>query len=117
MLELQDYLIGWAIYIAAGMLCYVIFYRFTGVIKFKPLANSLRAVLLAIMFTPWYVSPDADLMAPALMVILLDIIIVGGTSFVRALVPLTLAIITAIFIGLAFGLLKKPFQKKQANPD
>ncbi len=116
MLDLQDYLIGWAVYIVAGALCYVIFYRFTGAIKFKPLANCLRAALLALMFTPWYVSPDADLMAPALMVIMLDIVIVGGTSFVRALVPLTLAITAAVFIGLTFRFVKKPFQKKQPHP-
>lgn len=111
MLDLIDYLIGWSIYIAAGIVCYMIFYRFTGKIKYKPVANCLRALLLALMFTPWYIAPDQDLMAPALMVILLDMVTVGGTSFVRALVPLTLALMLALIIALTGKFLKRPFQK------
>lgn len=117
MLDRQDYLIGWAIYIVAGILCYMIFYRFTGVIRFKPIANSLRAILLALMFTPWYVSPEEDLMAPALMVMMLDLITQGGTTFVRAMVPLSLSLCAAVIIGLSWGLLKLPFRKfRSAGP-
>jgi hypothetical protein len=112
MLDLGDYLIGWGIYIVAGIACYMIFYRFTGLINYKPLANCLRALLFAVMFTPWYIAPDQDLMAPALMVILLDMVTVGGTSFVRALVPLTLAMMLALFIALTGKFIKRPFQKK-----
>lgn len=111
MLDRQDYLIGWAIYIVAGILCYMIFYRFTGIIRFKPIANMLRAVLLALMFTPWYVSPEEDLMAPALMVMMLDLITKGDTTFVRALVPLVLSLCAAVFIGLTWRLYKIPFRK------
>lgn len=107
MLDIYDYVLGWAVYIACGALCYMIFYRFTGMISFKPLANTLRAILLALMFTPWYVTPDSDLMAPALIVILLDVVIQGGTSFVRALVPLTLSITAAVFIALFVRLFKR----------
>jgi len=109
MLDIYDYVIGWAVYIACGALCYMIFYRFTGMIRFKPIANSLRAILLAVMFTPWYVSPDSDLLAPALIVILLDMVTVGGTSFVRALVPLTMSIGAAVFIALFMRVFKRVF--------
>jgi len=112
MLDLSDYLIGWGIYIVAGIICYMIFYRFTGLIKYKLLANCLRALLFAVIFTPWYIAPDQDLMAPALMVIVLDMVTVGGASFVRALVPLTLAMILALFIALTGKFLKRPFQNK-----
>ncbi|MDX1490047.1 MAG: hypothetical protein R3332_02070 [Pseudohongiellaceae bacterium] len=112
MLDLSDYLIGWGVYIAAGITCYMVFYRFTGAISYKPLANCLRAFMLALMFTPWYVAPDQDLMAPALMVILLDMVTVGGTSFVRALVPLVLAIVVALLIALTGRFFKRLFQKK-----
>lgn len=112
MLDLSDYLIGWGIYIVAGIICYMIFYRFTGLIRYKLLANCLRALFFAVIFTPWYIAPDQDLMAPALMVILLDMVTVGGASFVRALVPLTLAMILALFIALTGKFLKRPFQNK-----
>ncbi len=110
MLDIYDYVIGWAVYIACGTLCYMIFYRFTGMIRFKPLANVMRALLLAVMFTPWYVSPVSDLLAPALIVILLDMVTVGDTSFVRALVPLTMSVSVAVFIALFMGVFKRLFR-------
>ncbi|MGJ8689307.1 MAG: hypothetical protein ACSHXZ_07270 [Gammaproteobacteria bacterium] len=116
MLDLYDYIVGWAVYLAAGTLCYMIFYRFTGVIKIKPIANSLRAILIALMFTPWYVSPEADLLAPALMVIMLDLVTVGGTTFVRALVPLSLAIVFAIVVALSVPLIKRLFRRAKKTP-
>jgi len=110
MLDIYDYVLGWAVYLACGALCYMIFYRFTGMIRFKPIANSLRAILLATMFTPWYVNSDSDLLAPALIVILLDMVTVGETSFVRALVPLTMSITAAVFIALSMRVFKRLFR-------
>lgn len=107
MLDIYDYIVGWAVYIAAGAVCYMIFYRFTGAIKFKPLANSLRVVLIALMFTPWYVSPEADLLAPALMVMMLDMVTLGGSAFVRALVPLSMAIMFGVLVTLSGALIKR----------
>ena len=115
MLGMYGYLISWAIYLAAGGACYILFYRFTGMIKFKPLANALRAIMLALIFTPWYVAADQNLMAPALMVIALDVITQGGTAFVRAFVPLLLAIIFALIIALAGGLIRRAISKKLHN--
>ncbi|MCP5357236.1 MAG: hypothetical protein H7A06_03735 [Pseudomonadales bacterium] len=106
MLDLYDYIAGWAIYLTAGTLCYMIFYRFTGGIKSKPIANTLRAILIALMFTPWYVAPEADLMAPALMVMMLDIITVGTSAFVRAFVPLVLSIAGCVLLALSGTALK-----------
>lgn len=116
MLDLYDYVLGWAVYIACGTLCYMIFYGFTGMIRFKPVANVLRAMLLALMFTPWYVSPDSDLMAPALIVILLDMVTVGGTSFVRALVPLTMSMAVAVFIALFMRVFKRLYRHMFNKP-
>ncbi len=114
MLDLYDYMAGWTVYLVAGTVCYMIFYRFTGMLKSKPVANSLRAILIALMFTPWYVAPDADLMAPALMVMMLDMITLGGSHFVRALVPLTLAIAFAVAIALSGTFLKLMLNRKSA---
>lgn len=115
MLDIYDYIVGWAVYIAAGAVCYIIFYRFTGAIKFKPLANSLRAILIAVMFTPWYVSPEADLLAPALMVMMLDMVTLGGSAFVRALVPLSMAIIFAVVVTLSGAVIKR-FLNRSPKP-
>lgn len=114
MLDIYDYILGWGIYIAAGTLCFVIFYRTTGAIRFKPIANSLRAILLALMFTPWYVTAEGDLLAPAIIVMMLDMVTIGGTSFVRAMVPLTLSILAAIVIALTSRLIRKAFSRNSS---
>jgi hypothetical protein len=111
MLGIYGYLTGWAVYLVAGTICYLMFYRFTGMIRFKTLANGLRAIMLALIFTPWYVAADQDLLAPAVLVILLDIITLGGTAFVRAFVPLLLAIVAALLITLAAGLLRRGYKR------
>lgn len=115
MLDIYDYILGWGIYIAAGTLCFVIFYRTTGAIRFKPIANSLRAMMLALMFTPWYVTAEGDLLAPAIIVMMLDMVTIGGTSFVRAMVPLGLSIVAAFVIALALPLLRKAFTRSSSH--
>jgi len=107
MVNIYGYLTSWAIYLVAGTLCYVLFYRATGIIRTKPLANALRGIMIALIYTPWYVSPDQNLMAPAVIVIPLDMITVGGDAFIRALVPLLLAVIAATLAGLMWSLIRK----------
>jgi len=117
MLGIYGYLTGWAIYLIAGATCYLLFYRFTGLIRFKPLANMLRAIMLALIFTPWYVAADQNYMAPAVLVIILDVITLGGTAFVRALVPLLMVIIFALILALAGGVIRSSITKRFQKSD
>lgn len=111
MVDIYGYLASWAIYLIAGTACYVLFYKATGIIGFKTLANTFRAIMLVLIYTPWYVAADEDLMAPAVIVILLDLITIGGNSFIRAMVPLLLAMSAAVvlvwIIGIATVMLRK----------
>lgn len=111
MLDIYGYITSWAVYLTAGTLCYILFYKATGVIRFKPLANVLRGIMIALIYTPWYVAADENLMAPAVIVILLDMITIGGDAFIRGLVPLVLALIAAISIALMAGLLRSFFTR------
>lgn len=115
MVDIYGYLTSWAVYLTAGTICYVLFYKATGIIGFKPLANTLRAIMIALIYTPWYVAPEQDLMAPAVIVILLDMITVGGSAFVRALVPLILATIAAVLIALVWGLLRMLWRRSRVQ--
>jgi hypothetical protein len=104
MVGIYGYLTSWAVYLIAGTICYVLFYKATGVITIKVIANILRAIMIALIYTPWYVAADKYLMAPAVIVILLDLITVGGNSFVRALVPLILALVAAVSIPILLSI-------------
>lgn len=113
MVGIYGYLTSWAIYLIAGTVCYVLFYKATGIIRFKPVANTLRAIMLVLIYTPWYVAADKDLMAPAVIVILLDMITIGGDSFIRAMVPLLLALTGAVLLVWIVGITSAIFRKKQ----
>jgi hypothetical protein len=115
MVDIYGYLASWAIYLIAGTVCYVLFYKATGIIGFKPLANTLRAIMLVLIYTPWYVAADEDLMAPAVIVILLDLITIGGNSFVRAMVPLLLALSAAVVMVWIVGIASAVFRKSTKN--
>lgn len=115
MVDIYGYLASWAIYLTAGTVCYVLFYKATGIIGLKVLANTLRAIMLVLIYTPWYVAADKDLMAPAVIVILLDMITVGGDSFIRAMVPLLLALLSAVVLVWVIGIAAAIFRKSIKN--
>ena len=67
----------------------------------------MRAVIAAIIVTPWYANAYGAALAPAWIVILLDAITIGSDAMVRASIPLIFSIIAAELIGTVVYLIKK----------
>ena len=67
----------------------------------------MRALALAIVLTPWYANSGSPALAPALMVLLLDIITIGSEEALRTMVPLFLSVITAIITATVLSLVKR----------
>ena len=59
----------------------------------------MRAVIAAIIVTPWYANAYGAALAPAWIVILLDAITIGNDAMVRASIPLIFSIIVAELIA------------------
>ena len=59
----------------------------------------MRAVIAAIIVTPWYANAYGTALAPAWMVVLLDAITIGNDVTVRAGIPLIFSIIVAELIA------------------
>ena len=114
MSEVSNFLLAWVIYIFAGCFFYVVFWRLTDFSKRRFLAYCLRAIALAVIATPWYVNDQESLLAPALMVMTMDAITIGGSSAVRAFVPLFMSIIVAV-IGVSFVFLISKGVKARAQ--
>ena len=87
----------WIIYAAAAALMYWIFWRVTAFQRARWWCYSLRGLMLALIITPWYANTEGTTMAPALMVMTLDAITIGGDAATRAMVPLLLALVVADF--------------------
>lgn len=98
---------GWLIYLLAGIVYYLIFWRVTRPVKRILAAYCLRAVMLALIATPWFAGADSHLLAPALMVVMMDAITVSGQAAVRAFIPLFLSTVLALLLAVLFFFLRK----------
>jgi len=94
-----NYWLIWLIYLAAGGAFYGIFWWLTRFKRFKWISYSLRAVMLALILTPWFTTDEGRTMAPALMVMTLDAITIGREASGRAASPLLLAVVVAELIA------------------
>ena len=66
----------------------------------------MRAVIAAIIVTPWYANAYGTALAPAWMVILLDAITIGSDATVRAGIPFIFSIIVAELIATTMYVVK-----------
>ena len=116
-----NYWLIWLVYLGASTIFLTLFWRMTRFSQARWLSYSLRAVTVAIILTPWYANPRGDSFAPALVVILLDAITIGGSAAARAVVPLILAVILALLVAVIALFLntkiKINIDKKQIDKD
>jgi len=91
----HNFVLIWAVYLLASAVFYVVYWRLTAFRRRLWLSYSLRAVMAALILTPWYVNTQDSVLAPALMVTTLDAITVGTDAAIRAAVPLLLALLAA----------------------
>ena len=99
-MEAADYRMAWIIYTMAGILLAFLAWRVLYKYLLREVAYLLQCFLLALMFTPAYVLEDQRIMAPALIVFLMDVITVSPTAGIRALIPLVLALMVALIVAV-----------------
>ena len=68
--------------------------------------------MAALIVTPWYASERGETLAPALIVVLLDAITIGGGAASRGLVPLLSAVTGALLLATGWYFFKKISNKK-----
>ncbi|HEY0960813.1 MAG TPA: hypothetical protein VGE69_00475 [Pseudomonadales bacterium] len=97
-MEQGDYIAAWTAYLIAALVFSVLAWRVLRKLPWRELAYLLECWLLALLFTPWYVLDGQDILAPALMVLALDVLTVEPAAGIRALVPLVLALALAMIV-------------------
>ncbi|MCB1670978.1 MAG: hypothetical protein R3F41_00130 [Gammaproteobacteria bacterium] len=111
MVDETNYWIAWAVYATASCLFLLAFWRITRFRRRRVLAACLRAIFLAVIVTPWYVSDTGSAMAPALIIVLMDAITISGEAAVRAFVPLFLAVMLALVVALVWSLIRRGWSR------
>ena len=99
-MEAADYRMAWIIYTMAGIVLAFLAWRVLYKYLLREVAYLLQCFLLALMFTPAYVLEDQRIMAPALIVFLMDVITISPTAGIRALIPLVLALMVALIVAV-----------------
>lgn len=99
-MEAADYRLAWIIYTIAGIVLATLAWRVLYKHVLREIAYVLQCFLLALMFTPAFVLPDQQIMAPALIVFLMDTLTISPTAGIRALIPLVLALMAALIVAV-----------------
>ena len=98
-MEAADYRLAWIVYVVAGtvfsFLCWRVLQRYV----LREIAYILECLLLALLFTPAFVVEDQRIMAPALIVFLMDAITISPEASIRALIPLVLALMASLLVA------------------
>jgi len=99
-MEAADYRMAWIIYTMAGIVLAFLAWRVLYKYLLREVAYLLQCFLLALMFTPAYVLEDQRIMAPALIVFLMDVITISPTAGIRALIPMVLALMVGLIVAV-----------------
>ena len=95
-----NYVLFWCLYVSAGLGFFGLVWWLTRSSSIKFFNYSIRAVMAAIVFTPWPANIHGDTLAPAIMVLTLDLITMSENAVARAAVPLILAIIVSELLAI-----------------
>ena len=104
--SVDNYWFFWTLYLGASILFTGIFWRVTSFERAIWASYSLRAVAIAVIYTPWYSNSLESEMAPALMVAALDAITGGFEAAFRSFVPLILTVLFGLLLAGAIYFLK-----------
>jgi hypothetical protein len=76
----NEYLIAWSAYIAAGLGCCVVWWKITSFMINRGWRDLSRGLVLVMIFTPWFVDESRNFYAPALIVLIMDLMLEGATG-------------------------------------
>ena len=114
-MDSQDYYIAWSIYLTAGVVFSLISWKVMKRYFWREMTYLLESLLLAIIFTPWYVLPEEEILAPALIVFMLDLITEDLTTSIRALIPLVMAMLFGIIVTLVLSIIYRIKHRGQTS--
>lgn len=103
-IDAYQYHLAWATYLCAGLVFCLFWWRLTRHLANAGIRDLLRGLALVLMFTPWYVSEAREHLAPAVVVVLMDLL-VGSTDNGLAGILLLLVMLGLMLAGLLIRLL------------
>jgi hypothetical protein len=91
-----QYLIAWVIYCIAGVGCCAVWWKITSFIGNRGWRDLSRGIVIVLIFTPWYAGESAEFYAPAVVVLLMDLLLEGAKAGLKG----GLALLVSSFVML-----------------
>lgn len=112
----DEYLIAWSVYLVAGMGCCAVWWKITSFIGARGWRDILRGVAVVLIFTPWYAGDTPEFWAPAVVVLLMDVLLEGTASGLKGGVALLMAtfLMLVVLVALEFTVYRRQRQDKRA---
>jgi hypothetical protein len=96
-----QYVIAWSVYISSGLLFSLFWWKITTLVAHRGWRELLRGVSLVVLYTPWFTSEAHEHLAPAIVVVLMDLLL--GTSDNGLAGSLALLLATAAMLAALIG--------------
>ncbi|MBT5701343.1 MAG: hypothetical protein HOI67_07800 [Gammaproteobacteria bacterium] len=97
-------IIAWFVYIGSGLIFSLFWWRMTRLVAHRGWRELLRGLSLVVIYTPWFTSEAHEHLAPATVVVLLDLML--GTSDNGLAGALVLLLVTS---GMLVALIGRRF--------
>lgn len=90
-IDANEYLVAWSVYVLAGIGCCIVWWKMTSILGHRGWRDLLRGVAVVLIFTPWYAGDSPEFYAPAIVVLLMDLLLEGTASGLKGGVVLLVA--------------------------
>lgn len=116
-MEPGDYTMAWVVYSVAALVFAWLCWRVLRKLPWRELAWLLQCWVLALLFTPSYVTSGESLMAPALLVFVMDAITVSRDAAIRSLIPLVMALAAGVLVTVVLSLVVRVWERRRRQQD
>ncbi len=96
-----QYFVAWTMYIGSGLIFSLFWWKITKLVAHRGWRELLRGISLVVIYTPWFTSEAHEHLAPAMVVVLIDVLL--GTSDNGLAGSLALLLATAAMLATLIG--------------
>jgi len=90
-IDQYQYVLAWSVYISSGFIFSLFWWRITRLVRHRGWRELLRGISLVVIYTPWFTSEAQEHLAPAIVVVLLDLLVGFSDNGVSGSLALLLA--------------------------
>jgi len=105
----NEYFVAWSAYILAGLGCCVVWWKITSFIANRGWRDLSRGLVLVMIFTPWFADESRNFYAPALVVLVMDLLLEGAKGGLHG----GLILLVSLFLMLVMLTLRLAFRRRQ----